>query len=270
MPRETHTRFFLRDDDVGALSPALHGFIDVFAGRGLPVSYQVIPAKLEDDCASYVSSRREQAPDLFEFSQHGLTHEMVVRGRREFYEFGPELSYQQQLEIVQSGQSILRRMLGSHFNSDVFTPPRHKYDRNTLLALQAAGVKVLSAASHGGPIHRLAYGVGHALGLSSFGRHGISYHGEVRPDAGLLELSVSVIVDNGRTCSGSVDDVLAALEAARTHTPFVGLMFHHEVYADEDGRRFLNALADRLLDLPDASFHLLGDLAGRLLAQRAA
>src|SRR5690349_12908413 len=84
------TRIFVRDDDVGALNPQLAAFVDTFADRGLPVSYQIIPAQLTDDCSSFLATRRAGSARLFEYGQHGLTHEMMVRGKRVFYEFGPE------------------------------------------------------------------------------------------------------------------------------------------------------------------------------------
>lgn len=267
MPDGRPTRFFLRDDDVGALTPELQGFMDVFATRGLPVSYQIIPAALTEDCAAYLRGRRTKAGNLFEFAQHGLTHEMTVGGRQVFYEFGPERTYSQQLDIILEGQAILDRSLGADFNRDVFTPPQHKYDRNTLLALKAAGVKVLSASKYDDPARRLTYGIGRALRLSSLGRHGISHHGRVRPDGGLLELSVTVTVDNAARRSDSVDEVLGAIRKAQRHTDVVGLMFHHNAYKSAADQAFLGELADRLLTLEAASFHLLGELAGLILPE---
>lgn len=265
MHRDSQTRFFLRDDDVGALTPALQGFMTTFASRGLPVSYQIIPASLTPDCAQHLVDHHRQAPTLYEFAQHGLTHGMTVNGRHVNYEFGPERSYQQQLDIIQAGQTILRDMLGERFNARVFTPPQHKYDRNTLLALRDCGVTVLSASSYAGSLrHRVAYGVGRALGMSSIGRNGISYHGRVRPDSQLMELSISVPVDNGSVRMPAVAEVMAAVHAARERTPLVGLMFHHQAYAGDGDLAFLAELADQLKALPGASFDLLGGLSDEL------
>lgn len=265
MPEENHTRFFVRDDDVGSLTPALRAFIDTFATRGLPVSYQIIPAELTNDCAQYIADQRGRSPTLFEFAQHGLTHKMTVGGREVRYEFGPERSYQEQLQVIQAGQAILRDLLGPHFNPHVFTPPQHKYNRDTLKALKAAGVKVLSASNYAASArHRVIYALGGTLGMSSIGRNGISYHGRVRPDSELLELSISVGADNGSERVPTTSEVIAAVEAARRRTPLVGLMLHHMAYSSEADQEFLAELADRLQAMPNASFHLLGDLAGEL------
>lgn len=257
---EEKTRVFLRDDDVGEVDSRLRTFVDIFASRNLPVSYQIIPKSLSEDCAVFLRSSRAEAPHLFEFSQHGLSHEMTIGGKQVFYEFGPERNYDEQLAIIRAGQDILAARLGSDFNRAVFTPPQHKYDRNTLRALKACGVDILSASSYSTPHHRAAYFLGRLLGISSVGRSGISYHGRIRPDSGLIELSIGVPVDNGSEHGASASDVVRAVDEARKHTAIVGLMFHHNAYAGDEGRAFLSELADRLHQLPRTSFHLLSDL----------
>ena len=94
------TQFFIRDDDVGALTPELVAFMDLFARQRLPVSYQIIPDLLTKACAESLVERKRGAPGLFEFSQHGLTHQMIVGGESVNYEFGPERSYDEQLSLI--------------------------------------------------------------------------------------------------------------------------------------------------------------------------
>lgn len=261
MPNTPSTRIFIRDDDVGKLSLELETFIDIFDRRKLPVSYQIIPAQLDAGCAAFLRARRASSPELFEYGQHGLTHEMIVRGKRVFYEFGPERSYGDQLAIIREGQRILRDQLGSDFNGRVFTPPQHKYDRNTLKALAASGVEVLSASNYPDPGHRAAYALGRRMGWSSIGKAGISYHGQTRADSGLTEISIAVPVDNGSRRMPHANNVLSAIAKARRHTDLVGLMFHHNAYATAADRAFLNEIADLLVQVPSASFHLLSDLS---------
>lgn len=254
-------RIFLRDDDVGTLTPELERFVDIFNKRQLPVSYQVIPTQLDASCAAYLRARRASAPKLIEYGQHGLTHEMIVNGKRVFYEFGPERSYDEQLAIIREGQQILRDQLGSDFDAHVFTPPQHKYDRNTLKALAASGVQVLSASNYPDPGHRAAYAFGRLMGWSSIGKAGISYHGQTRADSGLKEISIAVPVDNGSRRMTHANDVIASIEKARRYTAVVGLMFHHNAYGAAADRAFLNEVADLLVHVPNASFHLLSDLS---------
>lgn len=259
----TFTQFFIRDDDVGELTPELVAFMDVFAARKMPVSYQIIPSLLTAECASDLRERKQAAPALFEFSQHGLTHEMTVGGRTVYYEFGPERGYAEQLSIIREGQELLRAKLGDDFSQEVFTPPQHKYDLATLRALRSSGVKVLSASCYMGRKHRAVYAVGRALSWTRLGRSGISYHGRVRRDEPLLELSISVPADNGSSRMATPDQVMAEIEKARRHASVVGLMFHHAVYRTADDLRFLSELAGRLMQMPKAEFLSIGEIASR-------
>lgn len=253
-------RIFLRNDDVGALTPSLRRFASTFEERGLPVSYQVIPRLLTDECAKFLREAKGRSPKLLELSQHGLAHEMIVGGRKVYYEFGPERTYDQQLEDIRTGRDILADKLANDFEGLVFTPPQHKYDRSTLKALEAVGVRVLSASCYSGWAHRVIYSAGRVLGLSSIGRRGISYHGRVRPDAEVLELSISVVVDDGSTHREQVDQVLTEVRRACAQTSVVGLMFHHEVYQDDDDAEFLTHLADGLAAMNGRDFSLLSDI----------
>lgn len=255
------TKIFLRDDDAGELTPALRNFMDTFSSRKLPVSYQVIPQALTPECGAFLKARKIEAPSLYEYGQHGLSHEMTVGGRRVFYEFGPERDYATQLEVIREGRDLLTAALGEAFDGKLFTPPRHRYDRNTLKALKSLGAEILSASSYPGLTHQLAYGVGRGLGLSNLGRGGVSYHGRSRPDSGLFELSISVSVDDGVRKPTPPAYFIDAIAQARRRTPVVGLMFHHHAYKSPEDVAFLSELADRLAGLEGASFHLLSDLA---------
>jgi len=261
------TRIFLRDDDVAALTPALQDFAGRMVARGLPVSYQIIPEKFTPEAADYIKGLRDRHPSLVEFGQHGLRHEMQVAGKTEFYEFGPERSYAQQLADIEEGKALLRARLGADQALTVFTPPRHRYDRNTLKALRVAGFEVLSASSYASLKHRTAYALGRTLGLTNLGRAGVPWHLRTRPDSGLYELSAAVGVDDGDYVVGSVDDVMADLARARRHASTVGILFHHDAFmrkGAEDG--YLDRLLDRLQALPDVTFHTLGDLYARRAA----
>lgn len=253
-------RYFVRDDDIGELTPALRTFMEAFALRGIPVSYQIIPDRLTDECAAYLLQMESAHPDLIEFGQHGLHHRMELRGKMLKREFGPERSYEQQAGDIAEGMRLLRRRLGEDRRIVIFTPPQHKFDRQTLRAAAKAGHQVFSAASYPTLHHRIAYAAGRMLGISSIRHHGISYHGLERPEAKLREVSIAVAVDNGRRITTQAANLEAALERAREHTDTVGLMFHHEVYADAPGE--LAAIVERLAQhYPTTSFHLLEPLA---------
>jgi len=252
-------RIFVRDDDVGDLTPEFQRFFKLFYDREIPVSYQIIPENLTAKCAKFLLAARKKRPDLVEFGQHGLRHQMMVAGKLEFYEFGPERTFDQQAADIAEGRALLRKHLGDA-PVPVFTPPRHRYNRDTLKALTQQDFSIFSASSYLKPHHRLAYGLGRALGLSSVGARGVPYHGRRRPDGGLFELSITVTADDGGAPSGTARSILSDLAQAAAQEPMVGLMFHHQAYRDDVRAAQLNELADGLAAMKGVSFHTMSDL----------
>jgi predicted deacetylase len=259
---------FLRDDDVGPRNAAIERFVEIFLSRLIPVSYQIIPARLTADSADWLAALAARHPGLIEFGQHGHTHEMTVRGRRQWYEFGPERDRAEQRSVIAAGRARLAELLGAAWAGRLFTPPRHRYDRNTLRALADEGFGILSASFYPGLAHQLAYRAGVALGRTNWGRGGVSHHGSIRPEAPLLELSIAVAVDHGAPVERRVDDVLAEIDRARRASPIVGLMFHHQAWARPGGADFLEALADRLATLPGARVATIGAIADGIQSAR--
>jgi hypothetical protein len=253
------SRIFVRDDDVGDLTPEFRRFFQLFHDRQIPVSYQIIPERFTQSCADLLLAAHKARPDLVELGQHGLRHEMTVRGKLEFYEFGPERSLEQQSRDIAEGRGLLRRRLGET-PVPVFTPPRHRYDRNTLKALAQQDFSIFSASSYLKPQHRLAYGLGRALGLSSVGARGVPYHGRARPDCGIFELSIAVAADDGDNPSGTARSILADVAQASAQEPMVGLMFHHQAYHNSARVADLRELADGLAAMSGVSFHTMSDL----------
>lgn len=255
------TTIFLRDDDAGSLTPELLQFVEVFEHARLPVSYQVIPAKLTDECAAFLRGRRAAHPALFEFGQHGLTHRVAIGGVMHNHEFGPETGYAEQARIIGEGRAMLDGKLGDAWDGALFTPPQHKFDRNTLRALAANGFTILSASAYVTPKHRIAYAIGRTLGRTTIRGGGVSWHGRTRPEAPLIELSIGVVVDAGEPLERDIDKVMAEIAAARRVTPWVGLMFHHQAWPGPGKRAWLELLAQRLKALDGVRFATIGDAA---------
>jgi hypothetical protein len=257
---ERPTRYFVRDDDIGALTEELKTFVEVFLEHRIPVSYQIIPARLTPDCAAYLLEIERSYPELVEFGQHGLHHEMQLGGRRLKREFGPERSFEQQSSDIQQGLEILKRRLGADRPIEVFTPPQHKFDANTVRAAAGAGHRVFSSACYPSLRHRAAYSLGRRLGWSSIRHHGISHHGRRRPEADIIEVSISIAVDDGRSLCCRASELPASLEAACRHARDVGLMFHHAIYSDPAAVADLRSIANALALLGQDRFFKLGDL----------
>ncbi|HET9160982.1 MAG TPA: DUF2334 domain-containing protein [Caulobacteraceae bacterium] len=255
------TVYFVRDDDVGELTDALRLFVDTFLERRIPVSYQIIPGQLTEDCAHYLVEMRAAHPDLIEFGQHGLHHAMTKSGRSLMREFGPELSLDQQRAVIAEGLDILHQRLGPEPPVRVFTPPQHKYDHNTVRAAAAVGHRVFSASYYPDAAHQGVYALGRAIGLSSLRHHGISYHDRARPEAAIEEISISLDVDDGEVLKRPAGLLAQALQQAERRTGRVGLMFHHGIYTDADKAGQLAAIADVIAGLDVTRLKKLGDLA---------
>lgn len=255
---EGNIRYFIRDDDVDQLTDALRGFVRTFAERGLPVSYQIIPALLTDECAEFMLGAERDYPGLVEFGQHGLHHQMTLGGRHLLREFGPERSLEQQQADIDEGQAQLKAKLGR--SATVFTPPQHKYDRNTVIAAARAGHRVFSAAYYPTPHHQLIYALGRSLGVSSLKHHGISYNGRRRPEAALGEVSIAIDVDDGKAIRYAAADLGPAVDRASRVTSTIGFMFHHAMYQGAEGRASLARTADRLRDFGAERFDRLSEL----------
>jgi hypothetical protein len=236
--------YFVRDDDVGELTGGLKVFAETFAAVEIPVSYQIIPSRLTEPCAEYLLSLQQQYPQLVDFGQHGLHHRMTLNGRELKREFGPERSLEDQSETIRRGRDILRQRLGAAAAAiEVFTPPQHKFDGNTIKAAAAAGYRIFSAACYPTLHHQLAYAIGRGLGLGAVGCHGISYDGEMRPEAPILEMSIAIDADDGRRRKRNAVDIERSLRAVAPLRSHVGLMFHHALYAAPEARQELASIA---------------------------
>jgi hypothetical protein len=65
------TTIFFRDDDVGLLSPGLRTFVDVMMEAGVPVNYQVIPARVTPEAARWLRGRRAAPAGGSQKKKHG-------------------------------------------------------------------------------------------------------------------------------------------------------------------------------------------------------
>lgn len=258
------TRIFFRDDDVGDLTNSLEQFVDLFLGRELPVNYQVVPEFLTDAGAAFMLEKKRSASHLVHLNQHGLRHSQTVNGKHAWSEFAGGRPYQDQLSDIKQGREILRDRFGESFDGSIFTPPQHKYDRNTLKALRGVGVSVLSASYYPNFKNQCVYKLGKTLGISAIRSRGVSRHGEYRRDCGLYELSVSVLADDGGNRATDLDALLDQVSKARRSVRDVGIMLHHPAWKTDSDLTFLNRFLDRLRLLEGVSFHSMNELVPSL------
>ncbi len=266
---------FFRDDDVDRLTDELVEFVDLFLTLGVPVNYQLVPGKLEDDACAFVLDKRERYPELIRLNQHGYMHEHVVNGVHTWHEYSGNRPYEDQHNSIQCGQRILREKLGSFFDGRVFTPPGHKYDDNTLRALEDLGFQILSASSYTSFPARLYYKLGKLVRRDRLLGKRISYNGQLLPGHRLREISVTVDADMATNVFGNLilktsSDLIREFRRASHVSRFVGIVLHHARYKNR-GLETLRDFVGFLKSLPGVSFRLIEDIAetpeNRLRAQ---
>jgi len=263
-PTKGRTVFF-RDDDVDELNDELVEVVDFFVREGIPVNYQVVPGKLQDDACEFILEKRRVHPELIRLNQHGYMHEHVNRGVHTWFEYSGNRSYEDQFESIRCGQRILRERFGSCFDDRVFTPPGHKYDENTLRALEALGFQILSASSYTSPQARLYYGFGQLLGRTTLLGKRISYNGRRLPGHQLREVSVALDVDMSKDRHGNPtvktsSRLIGEYRQASRKTGVVGIVLHHNGY-DRGKLETLRDFVAFLRSMPGLSFRLIEDIA---------
>ena len=266
---ETTTVFF-RDDDVGACSPALRAVVEFLLREEIPCNYQVVPALLQPQTASYLRARRASHPGLVELNQHGHRHRRLDGDENVWGEFGGHRSYDEQWSEIQEGRVLLARFLGADFGASVFTPPCHKFDAATLRALRAIGVEVLSAGVRTSLPARIYYALGRSLRRSFLLGQKVSHHGRLLPGSGLAEVSVAIDVDEDTDRRGvrlekSASELYGEFTRAQRLFPIVGVMLHHETY---QSRRKLETLREFICMLkgdPRVVFRTIESIAAPIL-----
>jgi len=241
---------FVRVDDVTRVTPGLRVIVSTLLAGGIPANYAIIPRHLTPEAAEYMKRQRRENPGMIELNQHGYCHEQVIGDKPYWSEFSGSRPYEEQATAIAAGRKILCEMLGEDFGARVFVPPSHKYDENTLLAMEACGFDVLSAACYSRLPARLYYGLGRRLAAVNLLGHRVSYHCRRIPRHAIAEMSIAIDVDMEEAWNGTyrVKDALALrreFERSRLYQPVVGIMLHHETYGQEGKLRTLKAfLAD--------------------------
>jgi hypothetical protein len=257
---------FLRDDDLGRLSPPLRAVVDLLLEEQVPCNYQVVPAQLDPDSARYARATQEQNPRLFFLNQHGYRHEQEIAGSHRYSEFDGARSYAEQRSELGLGRRILEDRLAGSFDGRIFTPPCHKYDENTLIALRELGFTILSAGVRVDRASRLYYALGSRLERVSWLGKRVSYHGGLTPRTRLAEVSVCIDVDEdedarGRKIEKGASALWAEFERCSARTPVVGVMLHHARYDRAEKLEALRSFVRRLKEHPRVRFRNIQEIA---------
>ena len=131
-----------RDDDIqeGLNEPVL----DLFRKYKVPQTYALVPFKYDllKERPGVVSFLKEGIRDKqTEVALHGYKHEFLDP-QKKFSEFRNR-PYDEQIRKIRQGKVFLESTFGESIR--LFIPPKNSYDKNTLRALEEAGIPHLSS-----------------------------------------------------------------------------------------------------------------------------
>lgn len=245
------TLVFFRADDVGEMTEPLQGVLSTLIDAKVPCHYQVVPRYLDSSAAETLRKIQSEHPGLVFLHQHGLDHFQIIDGEQVNSEFGGGRPFEEQLAVIREGRDALQRDLGESFSPDMFTPPCHKYDDETLRALGDLGFSILSAGIRTDLPSLVYYAIGRLLGRVSFLGKRVSYNLRRTPDVRLCEISCSIDVHedidpNGGRIDKTVDMLWDEFQSFRRRLPAVGIMLHHQACDTPEKQTALKLLVDRL------------------------
>ena len=131
-------RFWLRDDDAVAVTPALDRLRDLCAEAGMPVLLAVIPAPAEDPLGPWVEANPSFTP-----CQHGYSHANHAAAGARACELGGERLHAIVLDELGRGRQRLEGLFGPRL-ADILVPPWNRIDPTLVPRLPALGFDALS------------------------------------------------------------------------------------------------------------------------------
>ena len=132
--------------------------------------------------------------------------------------------------------------------------------------LAELGFEILSAGVRFDPLSRTYYGAGRLLGRVSWLGRRVSYHGRRLPGGALAEYSVCIDVDEDVDAAGhrvekDADRLWAEFVACRAARRTIGIMLHHDRYADPTAVDVLRTFLRRVKGEAGVRFGTIGDFA---------
>ena len=128
-----------RDDDAGALTPALERLLAIGEEHAIPVHLAVIPARLEATMASYLMACRYPL-----VLQHGFSHTDYAPKGEGSWELGNHRPLQTVMDDLNKGRQCLADAFPGRF-LPVLVPPWTRISNEVLAQLPEAGFRALSA-----------------------------------------------------------------------------------------------------------------------------
>lgn len=132
-------RFWLRDDDAVAVTPALERLRDLCAGAGMPVLLAVIPAGAQDQLGPWIEANGAVTP-----CQHGYSHTNHAAPGARACEVGGDRPRAVVLAELAHGRRRLQDLFGARL-ADILVPPWNRIDPALIPHLPGLGFGALSA-----------------------------------------------------------------------------------------------------------------------------
>ena len=217
---------FLRDDDIDEDEESLRHLLDITLSRTVPMNLQIIPKTLTEGGIRVLKDFNRVNPDLVSLNQHGWSHRNHEREGRKC-EFGPSRNFQEQLEDISRGKTILETIFPMRF-FPVFTPPWNRCTSDTFQALDALGFHILSKDRGRQPITDFAFTE--------------------------ISTSLDLFTWKGGAEMKNPEDIVRLLLDQFEELPVIGILLHHKVMNTESFG-FLDQLLCELNRWPNIAFY---------------
>ncbi len=190
---------FFRDDDGCKMTERMKKLLDMFISEKLPIDLAVVPSQLEEQFVNFVLKNREEG---IRFHQHGFDH--TNHGIDEKYEFGESRFYDDQIDDIKKGQELMKMHFGDKCDN-IFTPPYHGYNKDTLKALREVGFEFFSVNKRRG-----------------------------RTSMKQIPVNVDLMNWDDPYSFRDMNDIEEEIDAALNDNKVVGVLLHHEWFSGED------------------------------------
>lgn len=138
--RGRRVRFWWRDDDAAAATPALDRLIDLAAAHSAPILLAAIPARIAPSLAARLASA-----ETVSVAVHGLAHRNHAPPAEKQAEFGAHRPLAALLDDAAAGLRIARERLADAALLPVFVPPWNRLAPDLAAALPGLGYRGLSS-----------------------------------------------------------------------------------------------------------------------------
>jgi hypothetical protein len=200
--------FWWRDDDAGAVVPALQELVELSRARSVPLALAVVPEAAEPELFRLLH-------DGVTVLQHGTDHRNRAAGGEKKTEYPALEAIEPALARISDGFGRLRAFAGKRF-FPVLAPPWNRVRKDLLKKLPAIGIR----------------------GVSAYGARA-----SAEPAPGLRQVNTHVDIvawRRGRRFVGEAEALSKALQSMRGDEP-VGWLTHHAVH-DAQAWQFLERL----------------------------